>query len=45
MVLWSDTRFVGSHALYESLGYHRMLHTRELNDLSNTEECGFRRNL
>ena len=21
MVLWSDTRFVESHALYESLGY------------------------
>ena len=45
MVLWSDSRFVASHALYESLGYKRMPETRELHDLSNTVEYGFRRDL
>lgn len=45
MVLWSDTRFVESHSLYESLGYERMPETRHLNDLSNTEEFRFRKSL
>jgi len=45
MVLWSDTRFVGSHALYESLGYERMPETRRLNDLSKTTEHRFRKRL
>jgi len=45
MVLWSDTRFAGSHALYESLGYQRMPETRTPYDLSNTEEYGFQKNL
>lgn len=45
MVLWSDTRFVGSHALYESLGYVRMQETRRLNDLSKTTEYHYRKSL
>jgi putative acetyltransferase len=45
MVLWSDTRFVGSHALYDSLGYGRMRETRQLNDLSDTEEYCFWKSL
>lgn len=45
MVLWSDTRFVESHALYASLGYERMPETRKLGDLSNTVEFRFRKTL
>ncbi len=45
MVLWSDTRFVESHALYESLGYARMPETRRLNDLSKTTEYRYRKAL
>lgn len=45
MALWSDTRFVESHALYISLGYEKMPMTRELNDLSNTVEIRFRKTL
>jgi putative acetyltransferase len=45
MVLWSDTRFIESHALYEALGYQRLPTTRELHDLSNTVEYRFRKSL
>jgi len=45
MVLWSDTRFVESHALYAALGYEKMPRTRALGDLSNTVEYGFRKDL
>ena len=45
MVLWSDTRFVESHAFYASLGYEKIPLTRELNDLSNTVEFRFRKSL
>ena len=43
--LWSDTRFVESHALYRSLGYERMPESRMLNDRSKTEEYRFRKSL
>ncbi len=41
MALWSDTRFLESHALYAALGYARQPETRELGDLSNTREYRF----
>lgn len=44
MVLWSDTRFVEAHRLYDRLGYRRGA-TRELGDLSNTVEYFFERPL
>lgn len=36
--LWSDTRFLDAHRLYERLGYVRRPGTRVLGDLSNTVE-------
>lgn len=45
MVLWSDTRFGESHALYKQLGYERMPRTRALGDRSNTVEYRFRKSL
>ena len=45
MVLWSDTRFGESHALYATLGYERMPRTRTLDDHSNTVEYRFRKSL
>lgn len=36
--LWSDSRFLDAHRLYESLGYTRGLRERELNDLSRSVE-------
>lgn len=36
--LWSDTRFLGAHAMYEHLGYRKSGRTRELHDPSNTVE-------
>ena len=45
MVLWSDTRFIESHALYASLGYEKIPVTRELGDRSNTVEFRFRKSL
>ncbi|MBV8281219.1 MAG: GNAT family N-acetyltransferase [Candidatus Eremiobacteraeota bacterium] len=39
--LWSDTRFLDAHRLYERLGYARLPDTRELNDLSNSVEFHF----
>jgi len=43
--LWSDTRFLDAHRLYERLGYLRSPHTRELHDLSNTVEFHFRKDV
>ena len=43
--LWSDTRFLDAHRLYERLGYARSPHTRELHDLSHTVEFHFRKNV
>jgi len=39
--LWSDTRFLDAHRLYERLGYARLPDTRELRDLSNSVEFHF----
>jgi putative acetyltransferase len=39
--LWSDTRFLTAHGVYESLGYVRSGRERELHDLSNTREWHF----
>ncbi|AKT41972.1 GNAT family N-acetyltransferase [Chondromyces crocatus] len=43
--LWSDTRFLDAHRLYERLGYVRGTETRELHDKSDTVEFFFRRPL
>lgn len=39
--LWSDTRFLDAHRLYERLGYQRLPDTRALNDLSSSVEFHF----
>lgn len=36
--LWSDTRFIDAHRLYERLGYRKRSETRALGDLSATVE-------
>lgn len=41
LVLWSDTRFAGAHAMYESLGFERS-GARDVADSNNTSEYGFR---
>ena len=41
--LWSDTRFLDAHRLYERTGYERLAETRLLDDLSATEEQHFRK--
>jgi GNAT superfamily N-acetyltransferase len=41
--LWSDTRFLDAHRLYERLGYMRSGVTRELHDRSHTVEYRFRK--
>jgi putative acetyltransferase len=43
--LWSDTRFLDAHRLYEKLGYERSRTTRELHDLSYSVEFHFRKTL
>jgi putative acetyltransferase len=43
--LWSDTRFLDAHRLYERLGYVATGETRELHDPSDTTERRFRREL
>ena len=43
--LWSDSRFLEAHAFYEALGYRRTGRTRDLNDLSNTTEFHFIKDL
>lgn len=44
IVLWSDKRFTKAHRLYERLGFEKN-GERELNDLNNTREFGFRFNI
>lgn len=39
--LWSDTRFLDAHRLYERVGYARDGRTRELHDLSGSVEWYF----
>lgn len=41
MSLWSDTRFVNAHKLYQGLGYQPTGATRELHDISRTSEYEF----
>lgn len=43
--LWSDTRFVTAHAVYERLGYRASGRTRDLHDLSHTTEYHFAKRL
>lgn len=43
--LWSDTRFVDAHRLYERCGYVRTGRTRQLHDPSETTEYEFVRAL
>lgn len=45
MHLWSDTRFVTAHRVYERLGYQRLPETRDLHDASHTTEFHFRKGL
>jgi N-acetylglutamate synthase-like GNAT family acetyltransferase len=40
MILWSDTRFLDAHRLYESMGF-RQTGKRELHDSNNSIEYGF----
>jgi len=41
MDAWSDTRFVRAHRFYEREGYKRGPKTRDLNDISNSVEYYF----
>jgi len=43
IILWSDTRFIEAHKLYEKIGFKR-LGKRELNDINKSSEFGFKRN-
>jgi putative acetyltransferase len=43
--MWSDTRFLAAHRLYEGLGYRRSPGTRALYDLSRTLEFHFRKEI
>ncbi len=43
--LWSDTRFETAHHVYQALGYNRTGRIRELDDISQTVEYHFLKNL
>ena len=43
--LWSDSRFHDAHRLYQRCGYQRTGASRDLHDLSQTTEYGFRKPL
>jgi putative acetyltransferase len=43
--LWSDTRFLDAHRLYEKRGYVRGPKTRELHDKSKSVEYYYRKAL
>jgi GNAT superfamily N-acetyltransferase len=43
--LWTDTRFLDAHRLYERLGYTRSTGTRALNDASNSVEYHYAKGL
>jgi N-acetylglutamate synthase-like GNAT family acetyltransferase len=45
LFLWTDTRFSAAHRLYERLGYTRAPDTRALNDVSNTIEYHYTKEL
>ncbi len=40
MILWSDTRFLEAHRLYQAMGF-KPCGQRELHDINNTTEHGF----
>lgn len=44
MELWSDTRFIDAHRMYERLGFVQF-GVRDLNDHNNTHEYGYRRDI
>lgn len=44
MEMWSDTRFLRAHRLYEGLGYRRGI-TRSLGDVSGSREFHFAKDL
>lgn len=43
--LWSDTRFLDAHRLYERVGFERQPETRDLHDPSDTTEYRYTRSL
>jgi len=43
IILWSDTRFIEAHKLYEKIGFKR-LGERELDDINKSSEFGYKRN-
>jgi putative acetyltransferase len=43
--LWSDTRFLDAHRLYEKRGYRRGPQTRALHDISASVEYSYRKDL
>lgn len=43
--LWSDTRFLDAHRFYERRGYRPTGRTRDLNDISNTTEYAFEKDI
>ncbi len=45
VLLWSDTRFLDAHRLYEGLGYQQTGDQRALNDPSSSIEYGFIKHL
>lgn len=44
MILWSDTRFADAHRLYERMKFQKS-GKRELDDLNNSIEYGFKRRI
>ena len=45
MILYSDTRFAGAHAMYQRLGFARVGGARALGDISGSREYRFERAL
>lgn len=43
--LWTDTRFLDAHRLYQRLGYEQLPTERALHDLSDSVEYAFRKDL
>jgi putative acetyltransferase len=44
MLLWSDTRFLAAHRLYQKMGFEKF-GERDLNDSNNSREFGFEREI
>jgi len=45
IILWTDTRFLEAHSLYEKRGFVGKVETRELNDLSESVEYYYEKSL